>query len=386
MKAAAAPVSEAAPDTAAPDAAASDAAEPDAAVPAPAPRDAATDALAHLLHAWFLGLQLMVATQRGPELIGRWMFRLFRRQHEAKFLSSFDKLGLTGLPHAVACARYHVLSNGIGGVAVQYMEESPRKAWVRFRYPRWMFDGPTLCGVPIEASRGFLEGWYAHNGVSLGNPRLGFVCVSEDMSGEFGLCGYFLEYDRELAPHERLRFARDERPPRWDPARQPRPPEAQWSPERLRKAARNYAMEYLRNGLAELAALIGADDTRALANRSARLIGLQYRRETAARVGAADGGADRAADYLARMFAGMGDACRVLPGACDASAVLEQRSLRALRDLADPGERELFWAAWCELWQGALAAHEALPTARIERFDAEGEPGARWHIQATLAA
>ena len=348
--------------------------------------DNAIDAQARLLHAWFLGLQLMVAMRRGPELVGRWMFRLFRRQHEAKFLSSFDKLGLTGLPHAVACARYHVLSNGIGGVAVQYMEESPRKAWVRFRYPRWMFDGPTVCGVPIEASRGFLEGWYAHNGVSLGNPRLGFVCVSEDMSGEFGLCGYFFEHGHDLAPHERLRFARDERPPRWDPARQPQPPEAQWSPERLRKAARNYAMEYLRNGLAELAALIGPDDARELATRSARLIGLQYWRESAACVGTEDGGADQAATYLVRMFSGMGDAACVLPGASPQAAVVEQRGLRVLRDIADAGEQALLWDAWCELWQGALAAHEALPAATVERFEEGGEPCARWTIRAAIAA
>ena len=88
------------------------------------------------------------------------MFRLFRQQHEDKFLSSFAKLGLDGLPHAVACARYHVLSNGIGGVAVEYMEESDTKAWVRFRYPRWMVDGAAICGVPPEASRGSRRGWY----------------------------------------------------------------------------------------------------------------------------------------------------------------------------------------------------------------------------------
>ena len=354
--------------------------------PTDAADDAALQAQARLLHAWFLGLQLMVASRRGPELVGQWMFRLFRRQHEAKFLSSFDKLGLTGLPHAVACARYHVLSNGIGGVAVQYMEESPRKAWVRFRYPRWMFDGPTLCGVPVEASRGFLEGWYAHNGVSLRNPRLGFVCVSEDMTGEFGLCGYFLEHDHDLGPGERLRFAPGERPPRWDPARQPQPPEAQWSAQRLRKAARNYALEYLRNGIAELTGLIGPQATAELAGRSARLIGMQYWRETAALVGARDGGADCAADYLARMLRGMGDDCTVLPGATDSAAVLEQRGLRVLRDIADPAERELLWQAWCELWHGALAAHEALPSATLARIDAGGEPGVRWTLVAGIAA
>ena len=103
---------------------------------------AAIAAQARVHHAWLLGLQLMIASRRGPALAGRWSFRLFRRQHHEKFLSSFDKLGLRGLPDAVACARYHALANEIGGVAVECIEESDRKAWVRFRYPRWMFDGP----------------------------------------------------------------------------------------------------------------------------------------------------------------------------------------------------------------------------------------------------
>ena len=70
-----------------------------------------------------------------------------------------------------------------------------KKAWVRFS-TSLDFSGPAICGIPIEVSRGFLRGWYAHNGVVLKNPKLGFVCVSEDMTGQFGLCGYFREYDR----------------------------------------------------------------------------------------------------------------------------------------------------------------------------------------------
>ena len=154
----------------------------------------AIGAQAELHHQYFLGLQLMVAVEESRQVVYDWMFRLFRRQHEEKFLSSFAKLGLDGLPHAVACAKYHVLSNGVGGVAVEYMAESDSKAWVRFRYPRWMYAGPAICGIPVEASRGFLDGWYAQNGVSLNNPRLGFVCVSEDVTGQFGLCGYFKEH------------------------------------------------------------------------------------------------------------------------------------------------------------------------------------------------
>lgn len=71
---------------------------------------AAMSAQAELHHQYLLGLELMVAANERPEVVGEWMRRLFRRLHEEKFLSSFRKLGLEGLPDAVACARYHTLS------------------------------------------------------------------------------------------------------------------------------------------------------------------------------------------------------------------------------------------------------------------------------------
>ena len=262
----------------------------------------AIQAQAHLHHAYLLGLQLMVSTNQSQEDVADWMFRLFRRQHLDKFLASFEKLGLSGLPDAVACAKYHVLSNNVGGVGVEYMYESDQKAWVRFRYPRWMYHGPTICGVPIGVSRGFLNGWYAHNGVSLNNPRLAYVCVSEDMTGEFGLCGYFKEFDYDLSDDERLQFAKDELPPPFDPEAQPSVPADQWDELRLAKANRNYALDYIRNGIAELAHVIGEARTRELASRAARLIGLQYFAETAEMIGAQDGGVDDAAGYLATMM------------------------------------------------------------------------------------
>jgi len=344
---------------------------------APADTTGAIAAQAWLHHQWLLGLQLMVATREGPQVMGDWMFKLFRRQHEEKFLASFDKLGLRGLPHADACARYHVLSNSIGGVAVEYMPESPRKAWVRFRYPRWMYDGPTICGVPVEVSRGFLQGWYAHNGVSLGNPRLGFVCVSEDMTGEFGLCGYFQEFDQPLAPEERLQFRRDERPPPYDPALQPRPPEGLWTPDRLARAERNYAMTYIRNGLAALATVIGPERAAAHARLSARLTGLQQFAALARRVGAqqADGSATDGLDFLARLFSGMGDACE--PATTDAGMpALRQRGLRIVQGLP-PDERPLLLDAWCTLWVGALAATRAIHRLQVQP---DGDDALLWWI------
>ncbi|MGI9324087.1 MAG: hypothetical protein ACR2PZ_02630 [Pseudomonadales bacterium] len=336
-------------------------------------------AQAQLHHAYFLGLQLMVSTRKGPQVMGKWMFKLFRRQHLEKFLPSFDKLGLADLPHAVACAKYHVLSNNIGGVWVEYMAESERKAWVRFRYPRWMYAGPTLCGIPVEVSRGFLTGWYAHNGVSLGNPRLGFVCVSEDMTGEFGLCGYFREFEQELAPTERLQFAKTEAPPAFDPNEQPQPPADQWNELRLEKANRNYALEYVRNGLCELVDVIGNAEAKKLGSLAARLIGLQYYDQTRAMIEVADGDLGAAADYLCTMFTGMGDVAE--QRAHGDEIELQHTGLRVIRGLTET-ESALVLECWAELWRGAMAAQRQLKTLSYERVGQD----LRWHLALGMPA
>ena len=315
----------------------------------------AIEAQAELHHQFFLGLQLMVAMEESRQTIYDWMFRLFRRQHEEKFLSSFDKLGLSGLPHAVACAKYHVLSNSMGGVAVEYMEDSDTKAWVRFRYPRWMYEGPAICGIPVEASRGFLHGWYGQNGVSLNNPRLGFVCVSEDMTGQFGLCGYFREYDHDLEPSERLQFAPNEVPPRFVAAAQPVPPASEWSPERLAKASRNYAVEYIRNGMRALSEVLGRDRALTLAKKAARLTGLQHYPIMAKSVAAMDGTVADAAAFLASMISGMGDATD-LAEAPDGSIKITQSGLRIVRGI-DGSDRDTLLQTWIELWRGAIHSH-----------------------------
>ena len=337
---------------------------------------AAISAQADLHHQYLLGLELMVSTREGPNVIGEWMFRLFRSQHEEKFLSSFNKLGLEGLPDAVACAKYHVLSNAMGGVAVEYMSESDKKAWVRFRYPRWMYDGAVVCGIPVEASRGFIRGWYGQNGKSLGNPRLGFVCVSEDMTGQFGFCGYFKEYDHDLSDDERVAFAPDERPPAYDPDEQPAPPDAEWSEERLAKANRNYAIEYIRNGVRELVAVLGAERALELGHLSARLTGLHHYKTMAAAVGAEEGGPESAANFLSNLLRGMGDETRIeKDGAADTFAV-HQKGLRIVRGL-EGEERDNLLSCWIEIWKGAVAAHRTFMKVEVTPVD----QGLSWSIK-----
>ena len=78
------------------------------------------------------------------------------------------------------------LSNHVGGVGVVFIPESDTKSWVRYLPPRWIFDGTALAAVPTRVARSMLHAWHGHNGTSLANPRLGFVCTGQTMDGKPG--------------------------------------------------------------------------------------------------------------------------------------------------------------------------------------------------------
>ena len=126
------------------------------------------DAVSTLYNAFFTGLVLSASMRTGAARAAELVYRIFDRQRERRFLPGLAKLGIDKLPHAVAAAQYHYLSNNIGGVAVQYMPESDRKAWIRYVPPRWAWAGTALCGVPPEVSTAMLRGWHARNGLALG--------------------------------------------------------------------------------------------------------------------------------------------------------------------------------------------------------------------------
>jgi hypothetical protein len=178
--------------------------------------------VADLYHAFFTGLILVVVTRRGTQDAAEFMFRVFRRQQQERFLPGLKKLCIDHLPPAVAAAQYHYLSNWIGGVHVEYMYESDRKAWIRYPPPRWIWKGTAICGVPGEVSKAMLRGWHANNGVALGNPHMGFVCTKQSVDGQDGLEGYYCEYDHPVEPDQRLVFARHLEAPLFDARSAPR--------------------------------------------------------------------------------------------------------------------------------------------------------------------
>jgi hypothetical protein len=337
--------------------------------------EAGWQAVAILHHAYFTGLILMLASRAGAAVAGDWTFRVFRRQHEEKFLASFEKLGLDGLPPAVAAARYHYLSNSIGGVEVEYMPEADDKAWVRFCHPRWLYEGTALCGAPEEVSHGFLKGWYGHNGVSMGVAGLGFVCTSQDMTAQYGLAGYFKDYGRPLADDERLRFAPDEVAPPFDAALAPVLDAAAWPPVRLRKANRNYAMDYVRTGLIALVDQLGEEEGRRLGRLAGEIIGRQYYRALQEILGAEPVTAAGFAAFMAAMAKAQGDDVET---ARDGEAMVVRQSGWRLMRGETPGPA--CFDAWSGLWAGCLAVHDRFLALDVVESPSPANPVMAWRI------
>jgi hypothetical protein len=289
--------------------------------------------VADLYHAYFTGLILTVVTRRGTSDAAEFVFRVFRRQQQERFLPGLEKLGLKDLPPAVAAAQYHYLSNWIGGVSVEYMYETDRKAWIRYPPPRWIWRGTAICGVPGEVSRAMLRGWHANNSVALGNLKLGFVCTKQSVDGQDGLEGYYCEYDHPLEIDQRLVFARHLEAPMFNPATAPALPVNNWPKPRLEKAYRNYAMEYVRTAAPVMVQLFGPEDAGYLLHLTGRLIGMQYFDEIARGFEASRGGAKEFAAFLCALFEAQDDAVGIAESG--GSFEIRQQTWKLMADVAD---------------------------------------------------
>lgn len=319
--------------------------------------DPGWDAVSALYNAFFTGLVLSASMRTGTARASEFVYRIFDRQRARRFLPGLAKLGIDHLPHAVAAAQYHYLSNDIGGVAVQYMPESDRKAWIRYVPPRWAWAGTALCAVPAEVSAAMLRGWHARNGLALGNPRLGFVCTKQTADGQSALEGYYYEYDHPLEPQERLRFARAEEGPDFDPAAAPVLATTSWPPERLARARRNYAMEYVRTALPIAVDLYGPGEAAGVFNLCARQVGMQFQDEIARLLGAPeDDSAAAHAAYTAALAEAQGD--RVTIGSHDGIVTITQEGWRLFGD-------EAVHPAVIDIWHGLA---EGLLVARNRRL------------------
>lgn len=329
-----------------------------------APDDtAAWSALAELYHRYLTGLLLGMVTRLGTEPAAEVVFRTFRNQHLEAFRPGLEKLGLTDEPDAVACAKYHVLSNALGGVRVEWIPESDTKSWVRYLPPRWIFDGTSVCGIPTELSRAMLRGWHGHNGVSLGNDRLGFVATSQTTDGQPGLVGYYVEADEPLDPDDRVRFRPGERPP--GPAAEL--PVPSWDPVRLAKVERNYSMNYIHTILPAMTEVLGPADTRSVATVVGHQIGMQFHPAVMTLLG--DGGTF--AERFGRLLSGHGPASEI-----DDRGRVRLPAWRLFdAESVDPA----VFDGWNALWEG-LAMMEDRRLTVLQRLDL-GDATFEWEVR-----
>ena len=218
----------------------------------------------------FSTLTAVTLGHHGQDALTSVQWNMVRRHQRNFFLPALKKLGLENeKSDAIAAAKFHVLSNEIGGgLNVDYIEESPQKVWIRYNPPSKFgsFVGATLPQVHNQ----FWAGWHAYNGRSLGNPRLGYVSCHMICQGDPYDAGYFKIYDHDLDPEECLQFSQGERLPPVDPAVQPRLGE-DWTPERRLRALRNYGVEFAYEITRALLELFGVGGARALVEQAAAI-------------------------------------------------------------------------------------------------------------------
>jgi hypothetical protein len=213
----------------------------------------------------------------GQEAVVQLEFELMRHHHINFFLEGLKRLGLENeATDAIKCAKYHYFSNALGGLDMEYVEETPEKVWIRYLPPYGFSDGPFSPSVAIAAfttkqHNVSFEGWHAYNGVSLKNPRLGYVITHLFVNADPYDAGYFKIYDHDLRPDERLQFNLGEMGPPFDPAKAPKLDPKEWPEERKLKALRNYAVEYVFDVIGKLIEMFGITGARPIIERAYRV-------------------------------------------------------------------------------------------------------------------
>jgi hypothetical protein len=222
-------------------------------------------------------IQLVILREEGGEALTTFKYQILRRHQRSHFLQGVDKLGIDrSLPPAVIAARYHYLSNSLGGLGMEYVEESPRKVWIRYVAPAWSFPGASLFAVPASVQRAMFAGWHPFNGLSLGCPRLGFVVTKVFQEGEPYDEGYFLEYDRDLDDDERIRFEPVTTSPDFDPECAPKLDPVAWPEDRLVKAKRNFALGYVEDAVQAALQMFGVHKAADYIGHATRLAAIQF--------------------------------------------------------------------------------------------------------------
>lgn len=246
--------------------------------------------------------------RHGEETVVKWRFKMLNRHQSGHFIEGLKKLGIDpdNEPPAVVAAKYHYFSNGLGGIDLQMVVESPKKAWIRYNSP-YVPDGTGWLANPPSVGRAPFEGWHPYNGVRLNKPNLGFVLCRGFADGEPYAEGYFLEYDHPLKPEERFRFDPSETMPPFDPDTAPRLDPNIWPPDRIAKSKRNMGRGYVEESILSLLEILDSGAVARIVRKSWEGIAIQYGRQMLSEMGVESADARALAVFMKRLADMAGD-------------------------------------------------------------------------------
>jgi hypothetical protein len=240
----------------------------------------------------FGGMSAAVSRDLGPTEVERlWNVFLSTHQHD-KYLDGMQKLGLTEDPPAVAAAKYHYFTNIIGGLAMEYVEESERKVWIRYLSPMWTFGGIAMIAMPRILRRRSFSNWHPRNGIYLGCPELGYVGTKFVTEGDPYDEGYFEQADSPLTAETRMRYEVVTHTPEFDPERAPRLDPDLWPEARILKARSKFSTGYALETVRASETLWGTDVAGRLLADVMSMIALQFLPALRRLAGHPEGGGD----------------------------------------------------------------------------------------------
>jgi hypothetical protein len=311
-------------------------------------------------------------------------FNFLRKHQETHFVDGCRKLGLLDDPAVIRCAKYHVLSNVLGGLDQGYQEESGR-AWVFYMPPMSMAESALspCCGainVPKEIWLTGFRAWHANNGALLGNDRLYFTVT--DLISEGGPYdgGFFAEADRALRPEERLQIRLGQF--RGRPGPIPRLGPMLWPQGRRDAALKKYSAQYAIGGAAQIAEIKGMDEAVSVFEESVRQIFLSWARPLLAELGIREARSTmRVARLFQSCFALLGDQIDLVDEGRD--VLLLHRSSRLSAPQYPGWERPPIEieGAFARAWSVISRAIGDEVTVSVDGSRAQGAPHTTWRFR-----
>ncbi|WP_233838420.1 hypothetical protein [Paraburkholderia sp. ZP32-5] len=223
----------------------------------------------------FSGLTAIAYRELGEDAVNELWFRTLTSHQGDRYEEGLRKLGIENEPAAVAAAKYHYFTNIIGGLKMEYVEESPRKVWIRYMAPMWTYAGVALMAMPASVRRTVFGSWHPRNGRYMGNPRLGYVATKFSMDGDPYDEGYFYEYDRDLREDETYRIEVVRHTPAFDPARAPVLNPDLWPEPRMLKARPKFSAGYVQATIDSLYWMVGELRTHQIVRNTMRMLAIQ---------------------------------------------------------------------------------------------------------------